>query len=213
MIEGSSRRVRAEEGEAGVRNLMGFVDGTSNPDPTDARLMSELVWVAEGDGEPEWATFGTYQVVRVIRMLVEFWDRTRLSEQEAIIGRHKQSGAPLGAERELDLPDFASDPDGEVTPLDAHIRLANPRDEESKGQRILRKGFNFSQGFDGAGQLDQGLAFVSFQRSIENQFMPIQTRLDGEPLEEYILPVGGGFYFVLPGVPDPDHYLAEPLLT
>ena len=40
-------------------------------------------------------------------MLVEFWDRTRLFEQEAIIGRHKVSGAPLGHRGEHDEPDFA----------------------------------------------------------------------------------------------------------
>ena len=33
MLEGYNRRVEAEPGEAGVRNLMGFVDGTANLDP------------------------------------------------------------------------------------------------------------------------------------------------------------------------------------
>ena len=212
MLEGYNRRVEAEPGEAGVRNLMGFVDGTANLDPAAEAQMAKSVWVAADDPEPPGAVGGSYHVVRTIRMLVEFWDRTRLSEQEALIGRRKADGAPLGGEKETDLPDFASDPEGEVTPLDAHIRLANPRTADVADQVILRKGFSYSRGFDGAGQLDQGLAFVSFQRSIVRQFLPIQQRLDGEPLEEYIRPEGGGFFFALPGVPEPGGYLGRPLL-
>ena len=58
--------------------------------------------------------------LRVIRMMVEFWDRTRLNEQETLIGRHRDSGAPLGAEQETDMPTFADD-------LTSHIARANPR--------------------------------------------------------------------------------------
>jgi deferrochelatase/peroxidase EfeB len=212
MLDGYTRRVEAEPGEAGVRNLMGFVDGTANLRPEEDSAMDRFVWVADDDGEPDWAVGGSYHVVRTIRMLVEFWDRTRLSEQEALIGRKKDTGAPLDGEVETDIPDYEADPDGDVTPLDAHIRLANPRTEETADQLILRRGFSFSRGFDGNGQLDQGLAFVSFQRSIERQFLPVQERLAGEPLEEYILPVGGGFFFALPGAGDGE-YLGERLLA
>jgi deferrochelatase/peroxidase EfeB len=209
-LDGFSRRVKAEPGQAGVRNLMGFVDGTVNIDVDDEDQMDELVWVGD-DAQPAWAVGGTYQVVRVIRMFVEFWDRTRLKEQEDLIGRRKSDGAPLDGDHETDEPDFAADPDGKATPLKAHIRLANPRTTETAGQRILRKGFSFSRGFDGSGQLDQGLAFVSYQRSIDRQFMPIQERLSGEPLEEYIVGQGGGFYSVLPGLPDSSQFLGQQL--
>ena len=212
-IDGFSRRVQAEPGEAGTRNLMGFVDGTVNVDFTDDGQMNDVVWVGENDGHPAWAAGGTYQVVRIIRMFVEFWDRTRLREQQDLIGRQKANGAPLDGDVETDEPDFAADPDGKVTPLDAHIRLANPRTPETAGQRIFRKGFSFSRGFDGSGQLDQGLAFVSYQRSIDRQFMPIQERLAGEPLEEYIVAQGGGFFFVLPGVPEAGRFLGQDLLA
>jgi len=191
---------------------MGFVDGTANLRPEDDDAMDRFVWVAEDDGEPAWAVGGSYHAVRVIRMLVEFWDRTRLSEQEALIGRKKDNGAPLDGEVETDIPDFAADPDGEITPLDAHIRRANPRTPETDGQLILRRGFSFSRGFDGNGQLDQGLAFVSYQRSMSKQFLPVQERLAGEPLEEYILPVGGGFFFALPGATEGSH-LGEALVS
>jgi deferrochelatase/peroxidase EfeB len=212
MLGGYNRRTEARRGEAGKRNLMGFIDGTSNLDPTDDGVMDRYVWVQGGGDEPAWAAGGSYHVVRVIRMLVEFWDRTRLSEQEALIGRRKDTGAPLDGEVETDMPDFSADPDGDVTPLDAHIRLANPRTSETEDDLIFRTGLSFSRGFDAAGQLDQGLAFVSFQRRM-SQFLNTQERLAGEPLEEYIRPEGGGFYFALPGVTSADGYLGEGLLA
>ncbi|MGH9229143.1 MAG: Dyp-type peroxidase [Acidimicrobiales bacterium] len=210
MLDGYNRRTRSEPGEAGKRNLMGFVDGTANLDPSDDAVMDRYVWV-QPDDEPAWAAGGTYHVVRVIRMFVEFWDRTRLSEQESIIGRRKESGAPLDGEVETDVPDYENDADGQVTPLDAHIRLANPRTPDTEDDLILRSGLSYSRGFDGDGQLDQGLAFVSFQRRL-SQFVNTQARLAGEPLEEYIVPEGGGFYFALPGVTDDGEFLGEGLI-
>jgi deferrochelatase/peroxidase EfeB len=215
MLDGYNRRTDASQDGAGVRNLMGFVDGTANL-TTEADVLARYVWIGPDDGEPAWAVGGSYHVVRVIRMFVEFWDRTRLSEQEALIGRRKSNGAPLDGSVETDVPDYAADPEGRITPLTAHIRLANPRLPETQDSLILRRGINFSRGFDADGHLDQGLAFVSFQRRMR-QFLATQARLAGEPLEEYIEPQGGGFFLALPGVSsgsdDPDDHLARGLVS
>ena len=40
---------------------------------------------------------------------------------------------------------------------------------------------------------------MAYQKSLAEGFVAAQRRLDGEPLEDYIKPVGGGFFFVLPG--------------
>jgi deferrochelatase/peroxidase EfeB len=214
MIDGYARGIGAGQASkaATPRNLLGFKDGTANLDVDDNAVMDRHVWVGPDDGEPVWAVGGSYQAVRIIRMFVEFWDRTQLAEQEGIIGRRKVSGAPLGMTGEFDDPNYAEDPDGKRIKLDAHIRLANPRTAETEQNLILRRGFNYSQGFDGAGRLDQGLAFVAYQRSLQRGFLTVQDRLKGEPLEEYILPVGGGFFFALPGVTGPDRFLGDQLV-
>lgn len=197
-------------GKDTVRNLLGFKDGTANLDANDRPLIDRVVWLQSNRTEPSWTTGGTYQVVRVIRNLVERWDRTPLQEQEQIIGRDKDIGAPLGMKQERDIPKYEQDPTGKTIPLDAHIRLANPRNSDSG--LILRRGFNYSRGYTKSGQLDMGLLFVCFQADLEKGFMAVQERLNGEPLEEYIKPIGGGFFFTLPGVTNKDDYLGRSLL-
>ncbi len=114
---------------------------------------------------------------------------------------------------EHDEPDYSQDPQGQVIPLDAHIRLANPRTPESRANLMLRRGYSYSLGVTNAGQLDMGLLFVCYQADLEKGFLTVQKRLNGEPLEEYIKPVGGGYFFALPGVNTPDDWLARTLLS
>jgi deferrochelatase/peroxidase EfeB len=199
-------------GKETVRNLLGFKDGTANLDASDEKLMNEIVWAEPNSGEPGWTAGGTYQVVRVIRIFVERWDRDALVDQQQIIGREKASGAPLTYANERDAPDYAADPKGARVPLTAHIRLANPRTPETEANRILRRGYNYSRGVTNAGQLDMGLLFVCFQADLAAGFLTVQSRLNGEQLEEYIKPVGGGYFFVLPGVQSKDDFFAEGLL-
>jgi deferrochelatase/peroxidase EfeB len=213
-IDGFQSAARGPSKHSSSRNLFAFRDGTSNPDASDAALMNRLVWMtAAGEGTPAWAVGATVQVVRVIRMNVEFWDRVGLPEQENMIGRVRESGAPLGGDSEFQDPRLDLDPKGARIPLDAHIRLANPRTDATDDQRILRRGYNYHRGFDAAGTLDQGLIFCAFNRDPARQFARIQKRLDHEPLADYVSPVGGGYFLVAPGTGGIEGYVGGGLFA
>lgn len=205
---------KTEPGTA-ARNLFGFRDGSANPDVQDTKIADEVLWTgiaANSLDEPAWAKNGSYQAVRLIRHFVEFWDRTPLQEQETIFGREKYSGAPLGGKTEMETPDYSKDPDGKVIPKDSHMRLANPQDAEFRKKHLLyRRPFDYSRGLSRAGQLDVGLVFICYQANLSDGFIFVQNLLNGEPLEEYISPFGGGYFFTLPGV-KPGEYLGQSLL-
>jgi deferrochelatase/peroxidase EfeB len=192
------------------RNLMGFKDGTANIRGEDTEAMDRFVWV--GDEGPAWMRGGSYLVTRRIRMLLEIWDRSALEDQEQTIGRDKYKGAPLGGSKESDPLDLDAERGGRpVIPADAHVRLASA--SMNGGERILRRGYSFTDGVDESlGELEAGLFFICFQRDPREQFVAIQRRLGGsDALNEYIKHVGSAVFAVPPGARR-SGYVGETLL-
>lgn len=185
------------------RNLLGFKDGTNNLRAGDGAAMARHVWVARTDGPP-WLEGGTYLIARRIRMILASWDETDVREQEQTIGRHKLSGAPLGARDEFDPVDLSAiDHAGNlVIPAHAHIRLAHP--SLNAGAAILRRSYAYSDPLPGLGsgrdhELDAGLFFIAFVRD-PRQFITVQRRLStGDELNAFTLHTGSSIFACPPG--------------
>ncbi|WP_430159059.1 iron uptake transporter deferrochelatase/peroxidase subunit [Paenibacillus algorifonticola] len=208
--EGFQRTSGADKQGATPRNLMGFKDGTANPDTSDEAQMKQVVWASADDGVP-WMAGGSYMVVRRIRMRVEVWDRSTLSDQEATFGRHRESGAPIGSLKEFDTVDVnKKDESGKpVIPANSHLALA--RGDGSL--KILRRSYSYSSGLDNrTGQLDAGLLFICYNRDTSKQFIPMQTKLSRmDKLNEYIVHTGSAVFACFPGVSE-GGYIGETLL-
>ena len=89
--------------------------------------------------------------------------------------------------------------------IDAHVRLAHPK--QNDGAKMLRRGYNFTDGTDGLGHLDAGLFFVCFNRDSRTQFVPMQQALSTKDrMMEYVEHTGSGLYAVPPGVAEGAHW-------
>ena len=184
------------------RNLFGFKDGTANVTSQDD--FDRVIWCDQDN----WMKNGTYLIVRRVQMHLETWDRTSLKEQENTFGRHRDSGAPLGAVDEFDPVDLElkDDKGSLVIPEDCHVRLA-----KEVGEEIYRRAFSYANGIDPrTGQFDAGLLFISFQKDPQ-QFIKVQKNLGTkDKLNEYITHVGSGLFAILPGVEE-GGYLGQSL--
>lgn len=193
-----------------ARNLMGQVDGTGNPKPSEPDFR-QRVFVPDGT-EHTWMAGGSYAVVRRIRMLLDDWEKLPLDRQERVIGRRKSDGAPLTGGTETTEPDLdATGPDGKpVIAADAHARISAP--EQNGGAAMLRRPFSYHDGIAADGTPDAGLLFVCWQADPLRGFVPVQRKLDrGDALSPFIRHEASGL-FAVPGGAGEGEYVGQALL-
>jgi dye decolorizing peroxidase len=199
-----------------TRNLMGQVDGTRNPKPSESDF-AERVFVPgsgtePGSASPAWMAGGSYAVVRRIRMLLDDWDEKSVAEQEKVIGRRKSDGAPLSGGSEETVPDLdkRSSDGSPLIAADAHVRVTAP--ETNGGAAMLRRPFSYHDGFRSDGAPDAGLLFIAWQADPQRGFVPVQRKLDrGDALSRFIRHEASGL-FAVPGGPAKGEYVGQRLL-
>ncbi len=209
----------AKPGET-PRNLMGFKDGTMNPDPRDPGAMAHHVWVGDEGG---WMKGGSYLVARPIRIALEHWDRMKLGFQEQVVGRHKASGAPLGGMHEFEPMKLdATDADGNfIIPENSHARLGAP--EINDGAQILRRAYSYDNGLAHIAErwppwrqgmfMDAGLLFLAWQRDPRSGFVKIfENMAKFDMMNQFVTHIGSGLFACPPGA-RPGGFVGETLFA
>ena len=201
---GFGRTSTTSTSQSTPRNLFGFKDGTANVKAEETDDLASYVWVGEGDDQA-WLAGGSYLVARRINMHIEIWDRQGLQPQEQVIGRTKDTGAPLSGGTELSPLDLSlRGTDGPLIPVDSHVAVVSP--ERNGGTRMLRRGYNFVDGSDALGGLDAGLFFIAYVRDPRTHFIPLQTRMAAhDAMMEYLQFTSSAIFAVPPGMRPGEH--------
>lgn len=129
---------------------------------------------------------------RLISTLAREFEISLELAEALYMGRFK-NGFPLGAmpEQGMDLNlikshDFNkgidlifdySKEDGLVCPVRAHVRVVNPRNNGPAAVSIVRRSMLFSNKHELKGTSGEGMYFISYQKNIEDQFVPLLNRM------------------------------------
>ncbi|HEU5342465.1 Dyp-type peroxidase [Edaphobacter sp.] len=158
------------------RDIIGFVDGTENPQGTAAREATII-----GDEDPAF-TGGSYVIVQKYLHDMKTWNALPVEAQERIIGRKKLS--------DIELSDA-------VKPSSAHNALTTI-EEDGKQLEILRDNMPF--GRPGHGEF--GTYFIGYCRTPRITEQMLENMFVGRPpgnydrLLDFSHPVTGSLFFV-----------------
>jgi deferrochelatase/peroxidase EfeB len=201
---GFGRTSTTSSAQTTPRNLFGFKDGTANVKAEETDALAEHVWVA-ADDDQAWLGGGSYLVARRVNMHIETWDRQGLQPQEDVVGRTKDTGAPLSGGTELTPLDLSvRGSKGPLVPANSHVAVVSP--ERNHGVRMLRRGYNFVDGSNALGGLDGGLFFIAYVRDPRTHFIPLQNRMAGhDAMMEYLQFTSSAVFAVPPGAAPGEH--------
>jgi deferrochelatase/peroxidase EfeB len=174
------RRIEQGFDRPDKREFLRFDDGIDNLVNSAAnRELDNMVYIADGDGEPSWCRGGSYMVYRKISENLPVWEHIKVHAQEEMIGRRKWENTPLSggnAENPM-IPVYPSPTDASGTPLTAHIRKVQPRRSYADlfgchdlERRFLRRPYPFFDGVDANGSVICGLHFIAYMRNLRKQF-------------------------------------------
>lgn len=174
-----------------VRSPLGFHDGIQVPHGSEE--VRKNVLISAGP-----AANGAIAVIRVFRLDTTRFNAQSVADQERVIGRAKNSGAPLSGKTQSDDVDLGAKTEtGEyVIPASAHVRRAHPAFVDAP--LMLRRSYAYDNGGPSDAP-DSGLIFVSFQSELRT-FVATQRRLDElDSLMDFATPRASFTFLVLPG--------------
>jgi putative iron-dependent peroxidase len=158
------------------RDLLGFVDGTENPEGQQA---DDAVFVGEED--PDFAG-GSYVIVQKYLHDLTAWKALSTEEQEKVIGRTKSDN--------VELPD-------DLKPADSHVALNTITDENGDERKIARDNMPFGRIGDG----EFGTYFIGYastpevtEQMLRNMFLGDRPHTHDRVLDFSTAVTGGLFH-------------------
>lgn len=158
------------------RAIIGFVDGTENPDVDESRYKFAVI----GDEDPEFAG-GSYVFVQKYIHDMIAWNALPVEEQEKVIGRHKFNDVELSDEEK---------------PLNAHNAVTNVGDD----LKIVRDNMPFANTSKG----EYGTYFIGYASTFSTTRLMLENMFIGSPvgntdrLLDFSTPITGTLFFVPP---------------
>ncbi|WP_329113169.1 Dyp-type peroxidase [Streptomyces sp. NBC_01465] len=158
------------------RDLLGFVDGTENPEGTRA---GQAAFVGEED-----AAFagGSYAIVQKYLHNLPQWDALPAEEQERVVGRTKAD--------DIELPE-------DTQPADSHVALNKVEDADGEEQPIVRANMPFGS----LARAEYGTYFIGYCRTpavteqmLRNMFLGAGDATHDRILEFSTATTGSLFY-------------------
>lgn len=158
------------------RNLMGFVDGSENPDNFEA-CDSVLI----GDEDPGYQG-GSYIIIQKYTHDMQDWNAVSTEEQERAVGRTKMDNQELTTDQ----------------PSNSHVALTDIESEDGKDLSIIRFNLPFGRLADGT----IGTHFTGYSRSaatlermLENMFIGVPEG-NHDRLLDFSTPWTGCLFFM-----------------
>jgi putative iron-dependent peroxidase len=139
-----------------MRDLLGFVDGTENPEGPAA-----IAAVQIGDEDPDFAGGSYVHVQRYIHNMAA-WNALSVAEQELVIGRTKLDDIEL---------------DDAVKPANSHIALNALTGEDGKALQILRANMPFGT----LGSAESGTYYIAYSADPDVTEQMLRNMFIGDP--------------------------------
>ncbi|AKS32409.1 Dyp-type peroxidase [Mycolicibacterium goodii] len=158
------------------RDLMGFVDGTENPDGNLAVVATQI-----GDEDPDFAG-GCYVHVQKYLHDMASWNSLSVEEQERVIGRTKLDDIEL---------------DDDVKPANSHVALNVIEDEDGNELKIIRHNMPFGE----IGKGEFGTYYIGYSRTPSVTERMLNNMFIGDPpgntdrILDFSTAITGGLFF------------------